>query len=425
MQKRAFAAIFIILLALASIFYGRHAEAATTRFSIMGFRPTYDRSPFFGVRQSQNLEFLGFHFGTALDYSYKPLQVTVGATRPNLVKTLVTEHFYGTFGISDWLEFSADLPVVWHNRFTDPDTLGAASTQRGIGDLQIEIKARILDNENYPVGIAVAPFITVPTGDMQEFIGNDGATGGGKLVIDTVIADRYTLALNVGGVGRKEFNAYGMKLGNQFLLDFGAAAKIVKGISVSGEVDSSTTFSDFFSQKNSTSVELRAGIKWDIGKTGFTLGASGGGGLIYGAGSPKYRALGTLAYTFSPGSKKRRSKIDHEKIRADVEKTLYFPLNSSKLTAEAREKLDKVVPILDENSWITKTSIDGYCDSSGPKQYNRVLSERRAKTVYDYMKNKGVDESRMRYEGHEELPALYPLSRQRLNRKVEISLPKI
>ncbi|MFB6264200.1 MAG: OmpA family protein [Bradymonadaceae bacterium] len=39
--------------------------------------------------------------------------------------------------------------------------------------------------------------------------------------------------------------------------------------------------------------------------------------------------------------------------------------------------------------------MEGHCDERGSNEYNIALGERRARSVYDYLKSLGVDPSRM------------------------------
>ncbi len=374
----------------------------------------------------------------------------------DIIDSSFVEHFYGAFGISDWLEASISLPVLWDDRQINPDDpLSGAMSFRDLGDLQLELKARILDNRKYPLGLAIAPFITVPTGNKEHFAGNEGATGGGKIVLDGIINDRYMLALNTGFIGRKKFDAYGLELGNQFLLGAGASAKIVRGLFITGEVDSSTTFSDFYSNKDKTSVELRGGLKWNIAKTGITLGASGGGGLIYGVGTPKYRVIGTISYTY-PAKSKNQAKwnmqevrdaktiLPEEKIAVEVsalaktgetednqpsaapkmelKTAVYFSLNSYLLSEESKNELNRIISILNKIPTL-RVKINGYCDDSGPLHYNIILSEQRAEVVFKYLNRKGISEDTMSFNGKGVIETVYPtaISRQ-LSRKTEIIL---
>lgn len=64
--------------------------------------------------------------------------------------------------------------------------------------------------------------------------------------------------------------------------------------------------------------------------------------------------------------------------------SVYFAWNKADLTPQAREKLQGArVMLSDVNTG--KLIITGYADSSGSAAYNQVLSEKRARTVADYL----------------------------------------
>ncbi|MFC2126664.1 OmpA family protein, partial [Bacteroidota bacterium] len=66
--------------------------------------------------------------------------------------------------------------------------------------------------------------------------------------------------------------------------------------------------------------------------------------------------------------------------------------------------------------------VAGHTDSTGPDEYNDILSKRRAKSIYSYFINKGVDSSKLVITGYGEK---YPMSSnttingRRRNRRVE------
>ena len=74
--------------------------------------------------------------------------------------------------------------------------------------------------------------------------------------------------------------------------------------------------------------------------------------------------------------------------------TIHFPFDSSRLTAEAREKLQENVDFLKENSNV-ELEIEGHADERGGVQYNLALGESRAKSVKDYMEAMGIDSDRL------------------------------
>jgi peptidoglycan-associated lipoprotein len=73
---------------------------------------------------------------------------------------------------------------------------------------------------------------------------------------------------------------------------------------------------------------------------------------------------------------------------------VFFALDSSSLSAEARAILDR------QAEWMgkygnTKVTIEGHADERGTREYNLALGERRATAVRNYLVAKGVAASRI------------------------------
>ncbi|WP_425489360.1 OmpA family protein [Cognatilysobacter bugurensis] len=71
-----------------------------------------------------------------------------------------------------------------------------------------------------------------------------------------------------------------------------------------------------------------------------------------------------------------------------------FAYDAAKLDASARTVLDQAVEILKRHESL-KIEVAGHTDSRGDAEYNQKLSQRRAKAVYDYLVEKGVDAARL------------------------------
>ncbi|MPN08186.1 hypothetical protein SDC9_155467 [bioreactor metagenome] len=77
---------------------------------------------------------------------------------------------------------------------------------------------------------------------------------------------------------------------------------------------------------------------------------------------------------------------------------IQFDYNKAELSADSKRQVDDVI-ILMQNIPELIVKINGHTDNKGDKKYNQDLSEKRAKGVYDYMVKKGVDKSRLSYQG--------------------------
>ena len=103
---------------------------------------------------------------------------------------------------------------------------------------------------------------------------------------------------------------------------------------------------------------------------------------------------------------------------------IYFDQNSNELTENAKEKLDRVAEIIFKSPEVDIT-LNGYTDSIGSPSYNKIVSERRANVVKDYLVEKGVDASKITAIGYGPqnfLASNKTKEGRRFNRRVEIEL---
>jgi outer membrane protein OmpA-like peptidoglycan-associated protein len=77
---------------------------------------------------------------------------------------------------------------------------------------------------------------------------------------------------------------------------------------------------------------------------------------------------------------------------------IYFATNSYELNDESRMVLDGFIEFLNENPTIS-ASIEGHTDDVGNDEDNLVLSDNRARSVYDYLVLNKIDANRLSYKG--------------------------
>ncbi len=78
---------------------------------------------------------------------------------------------------------------------------------------------------------------------------------------------------------------------------------------------------------------------------------------------------------------------------------VFFDTNSTELKQESVVELDRLVLLMKNNTDI-KVEIGGHTDNVGSAEYNKKLSEGRAKTTVDYLTSKGIAPIRITYKGY-------------------------
>ncbi len=84
-----------------------------------------------------------------------------------------------------------------------------------------------------------------------------------------------------------------------------------------------------------------------------------------------------------------------------VLRNVFFATNSYDLRPESETELNKLFDLLVKNPTL-KVEISGHTDNVGSDTKNMTLSENRAKSVYNYLINKGINASRLSYAGYGE-----------------------
>jgi outer membrane protein OmpA-like peptidoglycan-associated protein len=93
---------------------------------------------------------------------------------------------------------------------------------------------------------------------------------------------------------------------------------------------------------------------------------------------------------------KEQSEIESEirNITLKEIKPIYFDLNKFDIRKDAAVELDKIVMLMNKYLDI-KIKFNSHTDSRGKRAYNKILSEKRAKAVVEYMAQQGIDNSRI------------------------------
>ena len=115
--------------------------------------------------------------------------------------------------------------------------------------------------------------------------------------------------------------------------------------------------------------------------------------------------------------------VEIQQTMRDLSNTL-FEFNKFNLGEKARGYLDEIVDWLVSNPKVN-VEIGGHTDGIGSQEYNQKLSEQRAKTVYNYFVEHGVNKDRLSYKGYGKLEPIADNSTdagRQQNRRVELKI---
>ncbi len=110
-----------------------------------------------------------------------------------------------------------------------------------------------------------------------------------------------------------------------------------------------------------------------------------------------------------------------------VLKNIFFDTNKFDLKTESKTELKKLIDFLKENPKVA-IEISGHTDIVGDDQLNLVLSQNRAKSVYNYLIAHDVDAKRLSYKGYGKTSPLADNNTEEgraLNRRTEFIITRI
>jgi len=163
-------------------------------------------------------------------------------------------------------------------------------------------------------------------------------------------------------------------------------------------------------------------IGHQTGHTGAGAGIGAATGALIGGGIGYY--LDKQAAELKQIQAIENVRQERDRLIATMSNSLLFDVNSAIIKPGAINGLTQVADVLNRYPETTIT-VKGYTDSTGSEAYNQELSERRAKSVANFMVGKGLDPGRVIWLGFGEQ---FPIAgndteagRQQ-NRRVELEI---
>ncbi len=409
--------------------YALNVQSATPN---IGFTGTFN---LFGA---ETLKKNHFSAGFVLDYTRRPLEIhnfTTGASVRAIVDYLVTTDLVGEYGIIDKLTIGLDVPLQVSKHLLLSD-MATRETKFGVGDITVYAKYAFLQQDKYPVGLAIMPFVIAPTGSFNNFVGDAGVDLGAKLILDRDFGGGF-IDFNVGFKGRLKTDhivltgsTSTLDVGSELLYGLGGGVNVIgKKLEVIAEVLGSTTIKNF-GDKQTSPIQINGGLRSTILNEQLSLYLGAGGGLNSSYSSPQFRVFTGLAYHF-PAKKAAEKVVVQEKMISMILEGVLFDFDKSDIKPTAVPKLERNITKLESMTY-NRINVIGYTDSKGTEEYNQALSERRARAVKDYLVERGIASDRIMVEGRGESGAVapnttlsgndYPEGRAKNRRAIELQI---
>ena len=99
------------------------------------------------------------------------------------------------------------------------------------------------------------------------------------------------------------------------------------------------------------------------------------------------------------GCPEKETKVYVTREKIVITEKIFFEFNKAKILPASDPLLDNVATVLNKFPQVKKIRIEGHTDDVGTDAQNQVLSEKRAKAVYDAMVKRKVDAGRLESKG--------------------------
>ncbi len=242
-----------------------------------------------------------FALTLSTNYQRSAFQVSVDSDiselqqRFDAVKEQVMSELAMSIGLFDKVEIGIGIPMTLSLKGTDFDAMGQAAdpiAASGLGDIRIEAKIEVASfGADDAFTFAVAPGLTLPTGDQNKFLGDKTVTGRLRGLLE-FRAEKLRAAAMLGFLGRGTSHTLKAEIGSQMLYGTAIEYKVHKQVGLIGE-----WFGRMGSPKyvDANPSEIDVGMRVSMPYM-LTIAAGGGAGINRGLGAPRYRGWVVLGW---------------------------------------------------------------------------------------------------------------------------------
>lgn len=295
------------------------AQGATDKeFSVQRFNPAPGPRNFFTTRGARTDGEMAWSAGLFANYAYRPFVIRScrsetdcddpNASQPtdiDVVENMVTADFMGSLTPIPRVQIGLRMPLTFvkGQGIVDGGTANPDGLQGfGLGDAELEGKARIHGEITDPFVVGAALFLTGPLGratSKDNYIGDPTPTVGFRGIFDGAEGP-FSFGGNLGAVYRGKGRVGSTILGPEFRYGVAAGFKPSPVLRVVVDGFGATKFS---SKNGTNSLEVDGGLQVMPLDSPFVFSIGAGTGAIQGIGVPTVR--GFLGLTFVQETKDR------------------------------------------------------------------------------------------------------------------------
>lgn len=164
----------------------------------------------------------------------------------------------------------------------------------------------------------------------------------------------------------------------------------------------------------------------DVNAGDYTVAVSAPGFLTRGK-DVSVKADGALDLVIVLKPAPQESVVTLREDKIEIQEKIFFETGKATILPKSYGVLDQVASVLTENPQIKQVQIEGHTDDVGGDEFNLELSQSRAESVRDYLKEAGIGHTRLRAKGFGETRPVLPNTSKRnrgFNRRVEFNIVK-
>jgi outer membrane protein OmpA-like peptidoglycan-associated protein len=389
------------------------------------FVPTTGGYGFFTREYAEVGESFEPYVGLWVDYARAPLVRYVNGKLANeVISHQLTVDLVGSISLFHYVELGLGVPFV---PFQSGAGLPATTTEAArnlaagaFGDIWVTVKAPFLRTKHANLAAALA--VTFPSGDHNNFDGEQSVTGVPRLISDfRFVNERLIFGVDAGVRLRQNATLGNINFRDELAFGANLAYAIIAERFYAGlEFYGAAGFR--FKSTEETPIDALLGLKYRLNKFVFSLG--GGTGVTDGYGTPRFRVVAGVAFfpqkakTIEPESEpvpepepvpapeppppppKVEPKVEITREKIAISDKVYFEFDSDRINPVSFPLLNKVADVILKHARLKRIRVEGHTDNVGGDTYNMDLSSRRARSVMSYLVGRNVQASRLTSRGY-------------------------
>ncbi len=307
------------------------AQTKVDGFALNQLEPAPAGDAFFGVPSAGVGGHLVPRAYVMFDYAHRPLRYHTATGETPIVASQGFLRVDASLALWDRLQISVDMPFAIVQSGQDPNVAGVdfhPPTSAAAGDLRLGLRGRLAGGDRHPIQLGLGGYLFVPTGSTAGYDGEGAVRGAFQALLGGRVGSDVGFVWSAaGGVElRGATQAHQLVFGGGAALTLGGDTFQI-GPELYGATDLGgqplTAGTSGIKAISQTHLELLGGARLRV-LGGLMFGAAAGPGLSSAAGTPEFRAIGTLGW--SPAAPKEKAAVvvvvgdrDEDGIKDDID----------------------------------------------------------------------------------------------------------